>query len=202
MPIRAFKDKWPIIDASAYIDDMCVIIGDVAIGADSSVWPMCVIRGDDSYVRIGAGANIQDGAVIHVGPAAPPTPSGVPTLIGDYVSIGHRSMLHACAIEDGCLVGMSSTVLDGAVLRKGALLGAGSLVPPGKELEGGHLWMGRPVKQVRELTAEEMEMLLTPAKHYARIKDQYLAMWRDHNAPARRKRRTRNPSIQRVAASG
>lgn len=174
MPIRPYLDKTPIVDPTAYIDDMAVVIGDVVLGPDCSVWPMVSIRGDVNYIRIGARTNIQDGTVIHVTSPNPSDPQGVPTIIGSDITIGHRCMLHACTIEDGCLIGMGSTVLDKAIVRAGALIGAGSLVTEGKELEGGYLWVGRPAKKVRPLTAEEKTWLARSAEHYAKVKDNYL----------------------------
>jgi carbonic anhydrase/acetyltransferase-like protein (isoleucine patch superfamily) len=173
MPIRTFRDKTPRVDPSAYIDDMAIVIGDVVIGPDSSVWPMASIRGDVNYIRVGARTSIQDGTVIHVTSPNPSEPDGVPTLIGDDNTIGHQCMLHACTIENGCLVGMGSTVLDRAILRSGVLLGAGSLVTEGKDLDGGYLWIGRPAKKVRPLTAEERAGLARSAEHYARLKEHY-----------------------------
>ena len=173
MTVRPFLDKKPIIDPSAYVDDLAVVIGDVQIGADSSVWPMVSIRGDVNAIRIGARTSIQDGTVIHVTSPFPGAPQGVPAIIGDDNTVGHRCMLHACTIENGCLIGMGSTILDRAIVRSGVLLGAGSLVTEGKELEGGYLWIGRPAKKVRPLTGEEKEQLARSAEHYARLKDHY-----------------------------
>lgn len=173
MPIRAFKDKTPRIDPSAYVDEMAVVIGDVVIGADSSIWPMCSVRGDVNYIRIGARTNIQDGTVIHGTSPHPGAPNGVPTVLGDDVTIGHQCILHACTIESGCLIGMGSTILDRVVVRQGVLLGAGSLVTEGKELEGGYLWAGRPAKRVRALSAEERTMFVRFGEHYARLKAHY-----------------------------
>src|SRR5690606_36934456 len=103
MPIRTFRDKTPVVDPSAYIDDMAVVIGDVVIGPESSVWPMVSIRGDVNPIRIGARTSIQDGTVIHVTGPNPGAPQGIPATVGNDVTVGHRCMLHACTIEDGCL---------------------------------------------------------------------------------------------------
>jgi carbonic anhydrase/acetyltransferase-like protein (isoleucine patch superfamily) len=173
MAVRAFRGKTPVIDPSAYVDPMAVVIGDVVIGADSSIWPMASVRGDVNYIRIGARTSIQDGTVIHVTSPHPAEPEGVPTIVGDGITVGHRCMLHACTIESHCLVGMGSTILDRAVLREGVLLGAGSLVTEGKELEGGYLWLGRPARRIRPLTEEEKAALRHSAEHYARLKDYY-----------------------------
>jgi carbonic anhydrase/acetyltransferase-like protein (isoleucine patch superfamily) len=173
MPIRTFQDKTPLVDPTAYIDDMAIVIGDVSIGADSSVWPMCSIRGDVNYIRIGARTSIQDGTVIHVTGGRTGVRDGTQTIVGDEVTVGHRCILHGCTIENRCLIGMGSTVLDRAVLRSGVLLGAGSLVTEGKELEGGYLWVGRPAQRIRTLTENEKALLFYSAEHYARLKNDY-----------------------------
>lgn len=174
MSIRSYKDHHPEIADSAYIDEAAVVIGDVAIGADSSVWPMAVIRGDVNYIRIGNRTSIQDGSVLHVTHPHEAVPDGHPLLIGNEVTVGHNVTLHGCTINDRCLIGMGSTILDGAIIEEGVLLGAGSLVPPGKTLEGGYLWIGSPVKRARPLTEAEKEWLSYSAAHYVRVKSNYL----------------------------
>jgi carbonic anhydrase/acetyltransferase-like protein (isoleucine patch superfamily) len=174
MAIRPFLGIVPKIDPSAYIDEQAAVIGDVTVGADSSIWPQCAIRGDVNYIRIGARTSIQDGTVIHVTHDHAAAPGGRPTVIGDDVTVGHQCILHACTIENLCLVGMGSIVLDGAILREGALLGAGSLVTEGKELEGGYLWIGRPAKRVRQLTDQEKAWFKYSASHYVKLKNHYL----------------------------
>jgi carbonic anhydrase/acetyltransferase-like protein (isoleucine patch superfamily) len=174
MSIRPYRNKSPVLGARAYIDESAVVIGDVVIGDDASVWPQCSIRGDVNAIRIGTRSNIQDGTVIHVTHDHAAVPGGRPTNIGNDVTVGHQCVLHACAIEDYCLIGMGSQILDGAVLRKYVLLGAGSLVTEGKELEGGYLYVGRPAKRVRELTAKERDWFDYSAKHYVKLKNDYL----------------------------
>lgn len=174
MSIRSFKSSYPEIAPSAYIDEAAVVIGDVVIGEDSSVWPMAVLRGDVNFIRIGHRTSIQDGSVLHVTHPHEAVPEGHPLVIGDEVTVGHNVTLHGCTIKDRCLVGMGSTVLDGAVLEEGVLLGAGSLVPPGKTLEGGYLWIGAPVKRARPLTEAEREWLGYSAAHYVRVKNSYI----------------------------
>ena len=175
MTIRTFRGKTPEVADSAFIDDTAVIIGDVTIGEDASVWPMVVIRGDDQAVRVGARSNIQDGTVIHVASSTKLTAGGIPTIIGDDVVIGHKALLHACTIGNRCLIGMSSTVLDGAVIEDNVVLGAGSLVPMGKRLESGYLYIGVPAKRVRELGENENYFLDYAANHYVELKDEYKA---------------------------
>jgi carbonic anhydrase/acetyltransferase-like protein (isoleucine patch superfamily) len=174
MAIRPHKGILPTIVPGAYIDDSAVVIGDVHIGEDSSVWPMCVLRGDVNAIRIGARTSIQDGTVVHVTHRHAARPEGHATIIGSDVTVGHRVILHGCTVEDRCLIGMGSIVLDGAVIRSGILLGAGSLVSEGKELEGGYLWLGRPAKRVRALTDEEMVRFDYSARHYVKLKNDYL----------------------------
>ena len=174
MNIRSLRGIGPKIAESAYVDETAVVIGDVTIGDDSSIWPMVVIRGDDQAVVIGNRSNIQDGSVIHVASDNELFPGGIPTIIGDDVVVGHKVLLHACTIGNGCLIGMSSTVLDGAVIEEGSMLGAGSLVPMGKRLESGYLYVGSPVKQVRKLGDKEKYFLEYAANHYVELKNVYL----------------------------
>lgn len=175
MTIRSLYDKTPNIASSAFVDDSAVIIGDVIIGENSSVWPMAVIRGDVQTIRIGKGTNIQDACVLHVTHDHSSVQGGLPLLIGDWVTAGHNVILHACSIGDYCLIGMSSTIMDGAVLGARLIIGAGSLVPPGKNLESGYLYVGSPVRKVRLLTEEELATLEYSATHYIKLKDSYLA---------------------------
>lgn len=172
--IRAYKGIVPKIADSTYVDPAAVVIGDVVIGEDSSVWPMVAIRGDVNYIRIGERTNIQDGCVLHVTHKGPMAPEGYPLSIGNDVTVGHNVVLHACTVEDECLIGMGSVVLDGAVIRKGAIIGAGSVVSPGKELEGGYLYLGTPARKVRELSDKERSFLSYSAKHYVALKNDYL----------------------------
>ena len=131
MSLRPYRGIHPVIAASAYVDPDAVVIGDVEIGADSSIWPCTVLRGDVHRIRVGARTNIQDGAIVHVTHDGPYTPGGFPTVIGDDVTIGHAAVIHACTIEDACLIGMHATVLDGAIVRKHGFVGAGAVLAPG-----------------------------------------------------------------------
>jgi carbonic anhydrase/acetyltransferase-like protein (isoleucine patch superfamily) len=167
--IRSFEGKEPRIDATAWIDPAALIVGDVLIGSDSSVWPMAVVRGDVHSIRIGSASNIQDGAVLHVSHDSRFTPGGRPLSVGDRVTVGHQAVLHACQIGDNSLIGIGVRVLDGAVVEAKTLLGAGALVPPGKRLEAGHLWIGSPVRKLRRLTDEECAYLEYSAGHYVSL---------------------------------
>ena len=175
MSLRAFGDDVPVLGNRVWIDPAAVVIGRVEIGDDASLWPMAVARGDVNTIRIGARTNVQDGSVLHVTHDGPYSPGGMPLVIGDEVTVGHRVMLHACSIGDRCLLGMSSTILDGAVLEDEVFLGAGSLVPPGKRLAARSLYKGSPAQRVRALSDEELAMLRYSAAHYVRLKDRYLA---------------------------
>ena len=167
--IRPFESHHPEIAPDAWVDETAVVIGDVSIASRSSIWPMCVIRGDVHHIDIGRETNIQDGSVLHVSHDSHYLPGGRPLIIGDGVTVGHRVMLHGCEIADGCFIGMGSTILDGAVLEAGAMLGAGSLVPQGKRLQGGYLWLGRPARRVRILSDKEQEIISYTAGHYVRL---------------------------------
>jgi len=173
--IRAFQGVLPMLGARVYVDPAATVIGDVVLGDDASVWPGAVVRGDVNFVRIGARTNVQDGAVIHVTHDGPyGRPGGLATVIGDDVTIGHGAIVHACVIEDGCLIGMGSIVLDGAIVRKNGFVGAGAMVPPGKTVGSGELWLGSPARCARRLSEKEIEQLYYSARHYVRLKDKYV----------------------------
>ncbi len=173
MSVRSFEQYTPLVHPTAYVDASAVVIGDVEIGEDSSIWPLCVIRGDIQLIRIGARTSIQDGTVIHVTHDSRFCPGGQPTLIGNDVTVGHKVILHACAIEDFCLIGMGSIVMDRAVVRAHVTIGAGSVVPPGKVLDSGFLYVGSPVRQIRPLNARELEFLEYSAQNYRRLKERH-----------------------------
>jgi carbonic anhydrase/acetyltransferase-like protein (isoleucine patch superfamily) len=174
MNIRPYLDSLPRLGANVYIDPAAVVIGDVEIGDDASLWPFAVARGDVNYVRIGARTNIQDGAVLHVTHDGEYTPGGFPLIIGDDVTIGHGAIVHACTVEDACLIGMNATVLDGVVVSRHSMIGAGAVVTPGKIVGEGELWLGNPARRVRMLSAEEIERLYYSAQHYMKLKNHYL----------------------------
>ncbi|HEY9097546.1 MAG TPA: gamma carbonic anhydrase family protein [Thiobacillus sp.] len=163
----------PTLAAGAWVHPRATVIGEVALDADASVWPGAVIRGDVNSIAIGEASNIQDGSVLHVSHKTPDNPAGGPLVIGARVTVGHTVILHACTIEDECLIGMGSIILDRAVIQKHVLLGAGSLVPEGKVLESGYLYLGRPAKRVRELTADEIAYFNYSAQHYVQLARSY-----------------------------
>ncbi len=174
MAIKAFQEKFPSLGKDVYIDETAVVIGDVVLGDNTSIWPMVVVRGDVNCIRIGAGTNVQDASVLHVTHAVEHIPDGFPLIIGDDVTIGHRVVLHGCQVGNRCLIGMGAIVMDGGVIEDDVILGAGSLVPPGKKLESGHLYVGAPARKTRPLTEEEKDFLRYSAQHYCLLKDAYL----------------------------
>ncbi len=133
-----------------------------------------VLRGDVNFIRVGARTNVQDGAIVHVSHHSPYNKAGHPTLIGADVTIGHGAIIHACTIEDACLIGMGATVLDGATVKRHGFVGAGAVLSPGKVVGEGELWLGNPARFARKLSEREIESLLYSAQHYVRLKDQYL----------------------------
>jgi len=174
MTIRSYQNIRPRIGNNAYVDETALVVGDVTIGDDTSLWPMSVARGDVHEIIIGARTNIQDGSVLHVTSDNQFTPGGFSLHIGDDVTVGHGVILHACTIEDLVLVGMGSTVLDGAVIHSRVMIGAGSLVSPGKELESGYLYLGSPAKKIRPLKDKELAYLDFSARHYVELKNRHL----------------------------
>lgn len=173
MTIRVFENLIPRIAGTAYVDPTALVIGDVSIDADVSLWPMVVARGDIQSISIGARTNIQDGSILHVTHAGPLSPDGYALSIGDDVTVGHRVILHGCTIGDHCLIGMGAVIMDGAVLEPRVILGAGSLVSPGKVLDGGYLWLGSPARRVRPLRAEELAYLDYSSAHYVDLKNRH-----------------------------
>ncbi len=166
----------PQLGARVYIDPACTIIGKVNLGDDVSVWPGTVIRGDVNHVQIGARTNVQDGTIIHVSHHSPFNKAGYPTVIGEDVTVGHGTILHACTIEDLCLIGMGACVLDGATIKRYGFVGAGAVVGPGKVVGEAELWLGSPARLARTLSDKEIESLHYSAQHYVRLKDQYLGV--------------------------
>lgn len=173
--LRPFQKTYPEIGQRVMLDCSSVVIGDVRLADDVSIWPLVAIRGDVNYVAIGARSNIQDGSVLHVTHKSSYNPEGNPLIVGEDVTVGHKVMLHGCTIGNRVLVGMGSILLDGVVIEDDVMIGAGSLVPQNKRLESGYLYLGSPVKQIRPLTPAELEGLKYSANNYVRWKDEYLA---------------------------
>ncbi|WP_049722995.1 gamma carbonic anhydrase family protein [Gilvimarinus polysaccharolyticus] len=172
--IRRHLDHTPTFDASVYIDPRALVIGNVTLGSDTSVWPFAVIRGDMHRIIIGQRSSIQDGSVLHITHAGPFNAEGFPLTIGDDVTVGHNVCLHGCTIGNRVLIGIGSTVLDGVIVEDEVVIGAGTLVPPGKRLESGFLYMGSPCKQVRPLKEQEREFFCYSAGNYVTLKNNYL----------------------------
>ncbi|MDU1062248.1 MAG: gamma carbonic anhydrase family protein [Leclercia adecarboxylata] len=172
--LRPYKDLFPKQGDRVMIDSSSVVIGDVRMDDDVSIWPMVAIRGDVNYVSIGARTNIQDGSVLHVTHKSSYNPEGNPLIVGEEVTVGHKVMLHGCTIGNRVLVGMGSILLDGVVVEDEVMIGAGSLVPQNKRLESGFLYLGSPVKQIRPLTEAEKEGLKYSANNYVKWKNDYL----------------------------
>ncbi|MRI84050.1 MAG: gamma carbonic anhydrase family protein [Nitratiruptor sp.] len=172
-----YKDWFPKLASGVWIAPGATVIGNVTIGQESSIWFGAVIRGDVHAIRIGERTNIQDLTMIHVTHYKKPDMSdGFPTTIGNDVTIGHRVMLHGCTIEDGCLIGMSATILDGAHIGKESIVGAGALVTGGKRFPPRSLILGSPAKVVRTLSDEEVAELYASAQRYVAFKNEYIDM--------------------------
>jgi gamma-carbonic anhydrase len=165
--IRPYQGKRPLIAASAYIDSASVVIGDVVIGEDASIWPLVVVRGDVNYIRIGARTNIQDGSVLHV------MKDEYPLILGDDITVGHSVTLHGCTIESRCLIGMRATILNGVVIGEGSIVAAGTLLTERTVVPPRSLVMGSPGKVKRALTADDLASIHRYAKRYVEYKEIY-----------------------------
>lgn len=172
--IRTYRGVAPRLGAKVYVDETAVLVGDIEIGDDSSIWPLVAARGDVNTIRIGKNTNIQDGTVLHVTRKSKSAPEGSPLIIGDNVTVGHKTMLHGCRVGNNILIGMGAIVMDDAVVGDNIIIAAGSLVPPGKTLEAGYLYVGNPAKARRKLTEAEISFLQLSADNYAILKDEYL----------------------------
>ena len=175
MAIRDFEDLLPNIHPSAFIDDKALIIGQVSIGQNSSVWPFSVLRGDVNSITIGDNTNVQDHSVLHVSHDSHYHPGGYALTLGDDITIGHRVILHGCTINNNCLIGTGATIMDNVTIGENTLIGAGSLITPNKTLEPGFLWMGSPARKVRKLSDEDIESIQYSAQHYVRLKNRHLS---------------------------
>lgn len=173
MTVRDFESIKPCIAASAYVDETALVIGAVTLEEDVSLWPKVVARGDVNSIHVGARTNVQDGTILHVSHDSEFAPGGFALHLGADITVGHQAILHGCTVEDRCLIGMAATVMDGAIVRSGAIVGAGSLVPPGRELEGGFLWVGSPARKARALRPDEEGFLDYSAAHYVELKNRH-----------------------------
>ncbi len=173
--VRSFNGLGPTTGARVLIDPSAVVIGDVELGDDVSVWPQVSIRGDMHRIRVGERTSVQDGCVLHITHAGPFNPEGWPLHIGSDVTIGHNATLHGCTVGDRVLVGMGATVMDGAVIEHDVVIAAGALVTPGKHLRSGFLYGGSPAREMRALSDREMEYFCYSANNYVKLKDQHIA---------------------------
>lgn len=173
--IRPFKGIMPKIGKNIYIDSSSVLVGDIKIGNDVSIWPLVAARGDVNTITIGNNTNIQDGTILHVTRKTASNPNGYPLIIGSDVTIGHHCMLHGCQLGDRILVGMGAIIMDGATVEDDVFIGAGTLVPPNKTLKSGYLYVGNPMKQARPLKASEEKFLKQSAINYVNLKNEYLS---------------------------
>ena len=164
--VMPYGGVWPRVADSALILPGAAVVGDVEMAPDSSVWFNAVVRGDDGPIRIGRGSNVQDGCVVHVG-------TEHPTVVGDWVTLGHNVHLHACRLHDETLIGSSATVLDGAVVERHAQVAAGALVAPNKVVGSGELWGGVPARKLRDLRDEEIATIRDNAEWYVHELDDY-----------------------------
>ena len=166
--IRSYKGKTPTVPESCYVDDSAQIIGDVVLGEHASIWMNAVLRGDVHSIRVGAYSNVQDGSVLH----GMKEQYGV--FLGEYVTVGHSVILHGCTIEDRCLIGMGSIILNGARIGAGSIIAAGTLIPEKTIVEPGSLWMGSPGKFRRKLDEKDQETIMRYARNYLEYKESYL----------------------------
>ncbi|WP_413113644.1 gamma carbonic anhydrase family protein [Thaumasiovibrio sp. DFM-14] len=172
--VRPYKNNYPLLGQRVYLDSSAVVIGQVRVGDDSSIWPLVSIRGDVNCITIGQRSNIQDGSILHVTRTSEEDSQGFPLYIGDDVTVGHHATLHGCILKNRILIGMGSIVLDGAIIEDDVMLAAGSLVPPRKTLTSGFLYVGSPAKPARALTDKELTFLRQSANNYVVLKDEYL----------------------------
>jgi len=173
--LRRWQGHSPSIGERVLIDPSAVVLGQVVLEDDVSVWPQVAIRGDVHRIRVGARTSLQDGSVLHVTHAGPYNPDGWPLDIGCNVTVGHSATLHGCLVGDRVLVGMSATVMDGAVVEDDVVIAAGALVTPGKRLRSGYLYSGSPAREARALSDKEMAYFIYSAENYVRLKDQHIA---------------------------
>ncbi|WP_114418714.1 gamma carbonic anhydrase family protein [Marinospirillum perlucidum] len=175
MTIRKYQGYTPQLGARVFVDPTAVVLGDVELGDDVSVWPQAVIRGDMHRIRIGRGTSVQDGSVLHITHASDFNPGGYPLIIGEEVTIGHKAVLHGCTLGNRILVGMSATIMDGVTVEDEVIIAAGALVTPGKTLKSGYVYAGSPARQVREISGKERRFFSYSAANYVALKDKHLA---------------------------
>jgi carbonic anhydrase/acetyltransferase-like protein (isoleucine patch superfamily) len=167
--IHPYRSVVPSVHPSVWVADSAHVIGDVALAEDASVWFGSVVRGDVNFVRVGRGTNIQDGTIVHVNRL------GTPTILGDFVTVGHAARLHGCTVASHCLIGIGAIVLDGAEVGEESIIAAGALVAPGSKIPPRSMVMGAPAKVKREVRADDVDLILRSAQGYITLKNDYLA---------------------------
>mgnify|MGYP001811844844 FL=1 len=172
--LRSYQGVTPTLGERVLIDPSAVVLGDVVLGDDVSIWPQASVRGDVHRIRVGARTSVQDGCILHVTHAGPYNLDGWPLEIGRDVTIGHGAILHGCIVGNRVLVGMGATVMDGAVIEDDVVIAAGALVTPGKHLRSGHLYAGCPAREMRPLRDPEIEYFCYSANNYVKLKDRHL----------------------------
>ena len=165
--LERYGDAYPQVHPLAYVHRAAVVIGDVVLGSESSVWPHVTIRGDDGPIRIGAQSSVQDGTVVHL------TEGRSRVDVGDRVTVGHNAIVHGCTIEDDCIIGMGAILLDNAVVERGCIVGAGALVPPGKRVPAGSVVVGNPFKVLRQATPHDIEFIAFSWREYVQRTGEY-----------------------------
>ncbi len=168
--IHAYRGVMPKVHPSAWIAGSADVIGDVELGEESSVWFTTVVRGDVNFIRIARGTNLQDGTVIHV------NRNGTPTIVEEYVTVGHAARLHGCHIKSNCLIGIGAIVLDGAVLEEECVVAAGAMVSPGTVVPKGSLLMGTPARVKRQVSDKDLDLIYRSAKSYIALAADYRAV--------------------------
>src|SRR3954454_183562 len=175
MKLIPFHGAAPRIDPAAFVAPGAVLIGDIEVGPEASIWYNCVLRGDVNAIRIGARTNIQDGTVLHVDSPRPGHEAGFPTIIGEEVLIGHLAMVHGCILHDRAFVGLGSIVMDGCEIESGAMLAAGAMLTPGKRIPSGQLWAGRPARYLRDLNEADIAGMRAGVAHYVELAKRHRA---------------------------
>ena len=171
--IRPYLNQHPKLHPTCYIDELALVVGEVELAENVSIWPFAVVRGDVNFIKIGKNSNVQDHCMLHVSHKRDVKPEGSPLIIGEDVTIGHHVTLHGCTIKNRVLIGINTVILDDAIIEDDVMIGAGSLVPPRKVLESGYLYVGNPVKQVRPLTDAELAFLAYSAQNYVKVANNY-----------------------------
>ncbi|MEM9254485.1 MAG: gamma carbonic anhydrase family protein [Pseudomonadota bacterium] len=172
--LRSFQGSIPRLGERVLVDPSAVVLGDVVLGDDVSIWPQVTVRGDMHRIRVGDRTSVQDGCVLHITHAGPYNPEGWPLEIGCDCTIGHNAILHGAQLGDRILVGMGAVIMDGARIENDVVIAAGAIVTPGKKLRSGYLYVGSPAREMRALSDKELDYFVYSANNYVRLKDQHI----------------------------